>query len=215
MYTHELDPAEQFDRIGVLDIETNGLNPHTNTLVAIGTGYYDTTTTNFEWAVHTLATTSDEPTLIHDAFDWLATYQIEGMVTYNGSNFDLPFITHRLNAHGIRDGPDLTAHHVDLYQPRKQAADLADEKWPALEECLTAYDIPRHEITYKDEPLDNTRFGRELAPAYLTAIQERDTHTIQTLEPIITSYAGSDIEATIALYEADANRTYTPSYFFE
>lgn len=215
MYTHDLDPAERFDRIGAIDIETNGLNPNSNSLVAIATGYYDTTTTDFDWAVHTLATASDEATLIQEAFAWLATYHLEGMVTYNGKNFDLPFINRRLQAHGIRDGPSFIAKHVDLYQPRKQAADHADEKWPALEDCLNAYDIPCYETVWNGKPLDNSRFGQELAPAYLDAIAQQNSRSIHDLETVITPYAGADIEATIALYEADANRPYTPTYPFD
>lgn len=215
MYTHELDPTERFDRIGAIDIETNGINPKSHTLVAIATGYYDTTTTEFDWAVHTLATATDEPSLIHEAFGWLEHHQPEGMITYNGNDFDLPFITHRLNKHGIRDNPSLIAPHIDLYTPRKRAADHADEKWPALEECLNAYGIPCYETMFQGEPLDNTRFGEELAPAYLDAITHRDSHTIQELETVIRPYAASDIEATIALYEADADRNYTPNYPFD
>lgn len=215
MYTHELDDADRYDRIGAIDIETTGLTPTTNSLVAIATGYYDTTTTEFEWTVHTRARTNDEPALIHEAFAWLASYQLDGIITFNGTNFDLPFITHRLNAHEIRDGPEVPGRHVDLYPPRKRAADEANEKWPSLEECLAAYDIPRDETTYNGARLDNTRFGEELAPAYLDAIAARDDHAIQELESIITPYAGADIEATIALYEADAGRTYTPSYSFD
>lgn len=215
MYTHELDAADRYDRIGAIDIETNGLNPTTNSLVAIATGYYDTTTTQFEWTVHTRATASDEPALIHDAFAWLASYQFDGIVTYNGTNFDFPFITNRLYAHGKRDPPAVPANHIDLYPPRKRVATETNNKWPSLEECLAAYDIPCYETAYNGELLDNTRFGEELAPAYLTAIKSHDDQSIQELESIIRPYAGADIEATIALYEADAGRTYTPSYSFD
>lgn len=215
MYTHALEPADRFSRIGAIDIETNGLDGNTDSLVAIGTGYYDADTTEFTWAVHTRAACPDEFTLIRAAFSWLNDLQPAGIVTYNGKGFDLPFIRNRVRALGIGDPPGLVGTHIDLYPPRQRAANRADVKWPRLEECLTAYGIPCYEITWNGDLLDNSRFGSELAPAYLAAVDRGDDPTIRELEAVITPYAGSDIEATIALYEADAGRSYTPSYSFE
>lgn len=215
MYTHSLEPSDRFSHIGAIDIETNGLDGNTDSLVAIATGYYDADTTEFTWAVHTRAACPDEPTLIRVAFSWLNDLQPAGIVTYNGKGFGLPFIRNRVRDLGVRDLPELVGKHVDLYPPRQQAASSAGVKWPRLEECLTAHGIPCYEITWNGDLLDNSRFGRELAPAYLAAVDQGDAPTIRELESVIMPYAGSDIEATIALYEADAGRSYTPSYSFE
>lgn len=214
MYTHALDPADRFSRVGAIDIETNGLDGTTDALVAIATGYYDADTREFMWAVHTRAACPDERALVRVAFSWLNDLQPAGIVTYNGTDFDLPFIRDRLCVLGVKNPPRLVAEHVDLFLPRQRAASRTEAKWPSLEECLAAYGIPCCELSWDGDVLDNSRFGRELAPAYLAAVGRGDNPTIRELESVIIPYAGSDIEATIALYEADAGRSYTPSYSF-
>lgn len=85
-----------------------------------------------------------------------------------------------------------------------------NKKWPSLEECLTSYDLPLYETTWRGDTLTNTRFGEELGPEYLAALENGSELT--ELEAVIHEYTASDIEANIALYEADVGRKYTPAY---
>jgi hypothetical protein len=59
---------------------------------------------------------------------------------------------------------------------------------------------------WRGEELTNTRFGEELAPEYLQAIEEDRTASINELETVIYEYVMTDIEANIALYESDVGR---------
>jgi hypothetical protein len=59
---------------------------------------------------------------------------------------------------------------------------------------------------WRGEQLTNTRFGEDLAPEYLRAIEEDCAATINELETVIHEYVMTDIEANLALYETDSGR---------
>lgn len=213
MYTRDLEQSDRFDRIATLDIETDGFDGRTNDLAAIGVGYYEAGTDRAEVEVVTRAASgNDEVAVIERAFEWVNRRDPPAVVTYNGGDFDLPFLRDRLNALEVEREPTFTGRHVDLYPPRKREADRLNQKWPRLEECLEAYGLPVSETRWDGRTLDNARFGEELAPRYLDALERADDGTVSGLEPTVREYAASDIEATIALYEADAGRRYEPGY---
>lgn len=117
-----------------------------------------------------------------------------------------------MEALGLEPRPELRGSQVDLFPERQRLASQLNQKWPGLEECLSAYGIPLYEIEWNNQTLTGEEFGEELAPRYLRALEDGDIDSVKALEQTIQEYASSDIEATSALYEADVNREYTPSY---
>lgn len=217
MFAVDLDPDQRFDSIGTLDIETNGFDGSSDELVAIGVGYYEAGRETAEVEVITRAAVrGDERTLIENAYGWLNERTPDGLATYKGASFDLTFLSDRMEVLGFRERPTMTCadRHVDLYPARKRIADRTGRKWPSLEESLDAYDLPVYSTQWKGAELTNTRFGQDLAPRYLNALAQEDDSTLDELEPTIIEYTASDVEANIALYEADAGRTYMPQYSY-
>lgn len=209
----ELNPDQCFDSIGTLDIETSGFDGATEDLIAVGVGYYEPNA-DAEVAVHTqLMFDGDERELIRNAYDWLNDREPECLATFNGAGFDFDFLVDKCDALGYRDRPDLLGwpNHVDLLSERKQRLP-PNRKWPSLEESLNAYEIPKYETTWNGKKLTNTRFGEELAPRYVDALASSDAGVLDELESVVVEYTESDIEANIALYEADAGREYLPTY---
>lgn len=217
MFEIELDPDQHFDSIGTLDIETNGFDGSADELVAIGVGYYEAGSETAEVEVITRdAVRGDERTLIENTYRWLNERAPDGLATYKGTDFDFTFLNDRIEALGIRERPalDCSENHLDLYPARKRIADQTGRKWPSLEESLDAYDIPVYSTKWEGAELTNTRFGEDLAPRYLSAVAQENTTILNEFEPIVFEYTASDVEANIALYEADAGRNYTPSYSY-
>jgi len=202
------------EKIALVDIETGGFDGATDPLIAIGTGFYDTGADVAETTVFTLTRHQDEETLITDAYSWLNEYDFEALVTYHGEEFDLPFLSDKLDALSLAGTrPSLNYDtHMDLFVPRKQQADRTGRKWPSLEETLEAHEIPRYVTNWEEEELTNTRFGEVLAPKYISALEDGVESVVQPLRETIHEYTVTDIEATAALYEADAGREYTPQY---
>jgi hypothetical protein len=71
-----------------LDIETTGLNPFTAELTVIGVGVEG----NQEWQITQLVGDEISPTNLIRLVE-----KVEVLYTYNGENFDLPFIKAKLN----------------------------------------------------------------------------------------------------------------------
>ncbi|KTG24435.1 hypothetical protein AUR66_16605, partial [Haloferax profundi] len=69
-----------------------------------------------------------------------------------------------------------------------------------------------HTSWWDKSEMTNERFGEELAPKYLSALEHGDWARADELEYVIRDYAVADTEATIALYEALLGRSYTPQY---
>lgn len=213
LFTHRLSPLDRYEEVGVIDIETSGLDSSSSRLIAIGLGYYEPDSTTPAIAVPTLASEgNDELALIDRATRWLNAQDPSVIVTYNGTAFDLPFLRDRFCILGAERLQFPDSPHVDLYLPRQVTADLVGVAWPTLETCLQAYNHSTNTVRWEGQPLDNTRFGTELAPKFLQAISANNEEAIDRLEDLIIAYTGSDIEATVALYEADAGRDYEPSY---
>lgn len=208
-------PADQcYETIGTLDIETSGFDGVTEDLIAIGVGYYERGQDTVDVEVHTqLRCDGDECELIRRAYDWLHDRDPEALATFNGAGFDFDFLVDKCDALDFVDRPDILGwpDHIDLLALRKQVMPPS-KQWPSLEDCLDAYQIPECETTWDGGKLTNTRFGEEFAPEYIRALQNDETSVLADLEAIVHEYTETDIEATLALYEHDAGREYTPTY---
>lgn len=210
----DLSSEHRYSNIGTLDIETSGFDGATEDLIAIGVGYYESDSDTAEVKVHTQQDfDGDEAELIRRAYDWLNSRDLDVLATFGGAGFDFDFLVDKCDALRVADRPDLLSwpEHVDLLAERKQALPNHRE-WPSLEDSLDAYGIEEYETTWRGSKLTNTRFGDKLAPEYVSALQSGDTDTLDALEAVVREYTETDIEANIALYEADVGREYTPSY---
>jgi hypothetical protein len=216
LLSRPLPPEDCAEHFAVFDIETTGRDGTQDNVVAIAVGCYDLTMDYAEVQVFTFAGEGDELTLIRNSYTWLENHCEEGVVTYNGVGFDVPFLEDRITAllPMEEEGPTLNCmdRHLDLFLRKKEFTTTVGSKWPTLEECLAAYNIPVQTVYWEGEELTNKRFGEYLAPRYLQAIEEDDRETIERLEKKIIEYAAGDIEATVALHEADARRSYLPDY---
>ena len=157
---------------------------------------------------------SGEAAAIRRGLDRLAAFDADALVTYNGREFDLPFLTTRLEGSGesvdfpaVATDPD---RHLDLYLDRKRRADRENVKWPSLGECLVAYDLPRPRTVLDGEAVTNTRFGEAVGPAYLRSLDGDGTEA-ERLRPAIDHYLQTDLAANVALYHADVGLDFEPS----
>lgn len=206
MFTIDLPESDRFDRYAALDIETDGPNGHDDRLVAIGVGFQPGSRDR-EVAVHTLSDArGDEARLIQLTCAWLDRREPAGVVTYNGSNFDLPFLRAKAEALDTDVEVDLPGRHVDLFPERQAQANRAGEKWPSLEDALADYSLRPAKTLWYDEMLTNTRFAEELAPRYIGALEAMEFGLVRALDHVIRDYTAADIHATLALYEADLGR---------
>ena len=97
-------------RSGSLDIETTGLDSGRNKFV-LG-GVYDAQTDRLHQVL--AESRAEEETALAEYMDVLS--ELDVVVTYNGRNFDIPFLDRRLAASGH---PDMSCGHLydlDLYQ---------------------------------------------------------------------------------------------------
>lgn len=212
MQMHNLGEDHQFEHYAALDIETDGFNGKEDNLIAIGVGYYDGNGRPEIVVISRASVNNDEVAMIQEAYSWLNTRNPEGVVTYNGVGFDFEFINDKLETLGGEPKLTVAGTHLDLFPERKRLASQANEKWPRLEECLKAYDIPIYETEWNGQPFTGETLAEKFAPLYLGALSNDEQGLIDHLEDILWEYTASDIEATIALYEADVGRSYIPSY---
>jgi len=98
--------------------------------------------------------------------------------------------------------------HVDLSKSRQAQCDRTGESWPTLEACLECYDYPIPETVWKEKELTNTRFGEELGPAYLEALENGGAGDFVE---VIDHYLRTDLEANFAVFYADIGKQFTPS----
>lgn len=201
-------PDPEYQQIASFDIETTHYDPSEGEVVSIGIAIHDRTTAVENAETHLLHQTvdRDEPSLIQEAYDILDESGSEFLVTFNGRDFDFGFCDDRISRHGIqtsRPSLDTPETHLDLlHDDRKAKADQLNRKWPSLEEALSAYGHETQPTFWNGGEITNTRFGEELAPAYLDAI-DRDPERAAALRDVIDEYLRDDIDKNLLLYYYD------------
>lgn len=206
------DPG--LERIATLDIETTHYEAELGEIVSIGVGVHDRGRTSREATYDTFHRNGDgETDLVRRAMDRLTEFDADGLVSYNGSEFDLRFIEERLDRNGDTvNAPEIATapeRHTDLFTDRKRRADREGVKWPSLEDCLDTYGYPCPVTSWDGERITNSRFGEEVGPAYLAAL-DGDSRCASTLRDAIDHYLTTDLEANIALYYADVGENFEP-----
>jgi hypothetical protein len=204
-----------FERVATIDIETTHFKPRQGETVSVGIGVHDPGTPGEEATYeHFHRDENGEAGLIARAYDRLNELDADGLVTYNGRGFDFGFLVDRLSLLGeeFRDAAlDTRETHVDLFEGRKAEADRQGKKWPSLEECLSAYDLTPSKTVWRGSEVTNTRFGEELGPAYLQAV-DAESDEAEELREVIDHYLITDLEANFALYYADIGEEFEPAH---
>lgn len=205
-YSRE-DPG--YERVATLDIETTHYDPDRGEIVSVGVGFHDRGDPGETATYDTFHRDgSGEAALVRRATNRLAGYDADGLVSYNGSEFDLEFVSTRLEHLGSTvELPPVAAPetHVDLFVDRKRSRG----KWPSLEECLDAYGLPRPVTTWNGEPVTGERFAGELGPAFLRALTG-DATRASALEAVVDHYLRTDLEANVAVFYADIGVDFEP-----
>ena len=204
------------ERIATLDIETTHFKPARGETVSIGVGVHDRGSASNEasYELYHRNSENDESDIIEEALGRFDELGADALVTYNGREFDLPFLNDRLQLLGIDpinlkiDSPET---HVDLYENRKRDAPR-HKKWPSLEECLASYGFDEPVTIWEGAPVTNARFGKELGPSYLESVVNGEAARNESLTEVIGHYLTTDLEANIALYYADIGERFEPAY---
>jgi hypothetical protein len=204
-------------RVATVDIETTATDPSEGELVAVGVGVHDPTESLSD-ATYELCHRrgDDEGRTIRRAMSWLDDADPDTLVTYNGLDFDLPFVRGRLDRLGVDlDLPPVTEPpaHVDLFPDRKRRAEASGEPWPSLEASLEAYGYTPPRTVWRGTRVTNERFGEEIGPAYLRTLgTDTGTRLRATLAEVIDHYLRTDLEATLALFAADVGAPVDAAY---
>lgn len=211
---HDL-PDPGFDRVATLDIETTAYKPAEGEVVSIGVGVHDVgepaETIEYELHHRNSPSVGNEVQLIKQSLGAMNMSGADGLISYNGQDFDVDFLEQRLSINGAGQFDTqglLLDDHIDLMKPRQQRCRETGEKWPSLEDCLASYDLPVPKTIWRGEPLTNTRFGEQLGPEFLRKLGNGDT---EDLVDVIEHYLRTDLEANFALFYADAGIPFEPS----
>lgn len=202
-----------YDRLATFDIETTHYKASEGETVSVGVGIYDRPTETLEYEPFHRESADDEAEIIADALSYIEASDADALVSYNGIEFDLDFLADRLyhlDAVNAVAEADLEPH-IDVFADRKAVCDRTGKKWPKLEACLASYDFPESVTEWDGRPVDNTRFGEELGPAYLAALAE-DGDRADELRDVIDHYLVTDLEANLAIYLGDCGATFTPEW---
>jgi hypothetical protein len=188
------DPGHE--RLATVDIETTATDPADGELVSIGIGVHDRADPLTEASYETFHRDDDEVALVDRAIAHLENANADRLVTYNGVEFDVPFVADRLDRCGANaELPAITEppSHLDLFLDRKRRADEEGVPWPRLEACLEAYGHAPPTTVWRGDPLTNARFGEQLVE-------------------VIDHYLIGDLEATLALFYADVGEVIEGRY---
>lgn len=197
-----------YQRIATLDIETTHYDASKGEIVSVGTAVHDRSRSlgDVTYKPFHRQTDDSEAAIIRDAYAFLNEQDADLLVTFNGKYFDIPFLSDRINNLGV-DAPTLRLDtddmHLDLLgDDRKAKADAMNRKWPTLEEALESYGHECEEQTWRGSELTNTRFGDELGPEYLTAL-DRNPDQAEELRTVIDEYLEDDLLKNLFLYYYD------------
>lgn len=213
MHIDREDPG--LDRVATLDIETTHYKAQKGELVSIGVGVHQRGSPGSKADYQLLHRDgSGEAELVRRAMEQLRDLDADGLISYNGRDFDLSFIADRLEILGekssVFEPPAFVRdNHVDLIADRKRRAAKTGESWPSLEDCLQSYELPVPRTNWRDEPITNTRFGEEVGPSYLETVTDGGRPESDLIEAM-NHYLQTDLEANLALYYADIGDTFEP-----
>ncbi|WP_247729553.1 ribonuclease H-like domain-containing protein [Halovivax limisalsi] len=204
-----------YDRIATIDIETTHYDASQGETVSVGIGIHDRGDPLSEASYELYHRSGDdEYTLISYALRDLDNLDVDGLISYQGREFDFEFLADRCKHLGeppVESALNTPASHIDLFEGRKERCDSTGEKWPSLEECLESYELPTPTTVWGGAEISNTRFGKEVGPAYLDALNEGNNDRAESIKRAINHYLTTDLEANIALYYADIGESITPS----
>ncbi len=207
-------PDPGFNRVSTLDIETTHYKPSLGEVVSIGVGVHDVgkpgDTAKYELLHRTDSSPNNESELIKQSLGVINMFDADGLVSYRGRQFDIRFLKERLSRNGEGDFHTdslLPDTHVDLFEPREKECDRTGKKWPSLDECLDSYGLPVPETIWGGSLLTNKRFGEELGPAYITALESGG---IDKLQSVVEHYLQTDLEANFAVFYADIGEAFEP-----
>lgn len=208
------DPG--FERVATFDIETTHYKANEGETVSIGIGVHERGNPGEDASYERYHREEyDEAQLIERSLKRIDELGVDGVVSFNGNEFDLSFLRDRMNLlHCDNVIPEIDAleRHVDLFADRKAVCDRTGEKWPKLEECLVTYGLDEPETRWKGSPVTNVRFGEELGPAYLQALSTADDDRVEQLREVIDHYLVTDLEANLAVFYADIGCPFEPVY---
>ena len=166
------------------DIETTGFSPKTSALYLIGALYYkDNTWQLIQWFADD---TTSEPKMLTAFFTFLQSFSY--LIHFNGTTFDLPFLTKKCIAHHLEKDLYSMEHctSIDLYQkisPHKKRLQIENLKQKTLEKFLN---ISR----------DDTYSGKELITFYQNyrkALLQKDFEDANELEHFLLLHNHDDV----------------------
>ena len=200
-------------RVVTLDIETTHYEPSQGEVVSIGVAEHERGGSPDDVTYHLIHRDgAGEADTIQRGLGTMATANPELLVSFNGKSFDLDFLRQRM--HRLGESVDRfempPMRHIDLFTDRQQKASRIGEKWPKLEECLESYGLTPATTRWKGQEVTNKRFGEELGPAYLRAVQDGAQESIRALEPVVDHYLTTDLEANLCLFYADIGEAFDP-----
>ncbi|WP_255167139.1 ribonuclease H-like domain-containing protein [Natrononativus amylolyticus] len=206
-----------YDRIATFDIETTHWKATEGETVSVGIAVHDCGApgSDIQYKPFHRNSTGDEAELIARALEYVDDCGVDALVSYNGRDFDMDFLHTRqylLGEDKIEPEIDTPATHIDLFEDRKKKCNRTGEKWPKLEECLATYKFAEPETLWNGRPVTNKRFGEELGPAYLAALEDNDRDQADSLREVIDHYLVTDLEANLAIYYADTGQEFKPHY---
>ncbi|TMT79040.1 hypothetical protein E2L06_19595 [Haloterrigena sp. H1] len=169
-----------YDQITTLDIETTHWKAAEGETVSVGVAVHDRDGGDLSYEPFH-RTGDDEADVITRALDYVSDCGADALVSYNGRDFDLEFLTDRLYRLGAENAVSQAAldPHINLLADRKAVCDRTGEKWPSLEECLAAYVFDEPVTKWNGHSVTNERFGEELGPAYLEAVTSGDEERLK------------------------------------
>ena len=117
----------------VIDIETTGLSAKNSAVILVGFLSPDSVNPNQVNSVQLFAENfKEEKDLLLELDKRLTALDLDGLVTFNGHRFDIPYLKARAEFHGI-EMPSLNAYHLDLYRLVRKFSDLKS-KLPNLKQ---------------------------------------------------------------------------------
>lgn len=122
-----------------LDIETTGLNRNKQIIYLIGVLYYDLQNNSWILKQYFTNTIKKEADLLNIFIKEISSFTT--IITYNGDNFDIPFINHRLKYNNIDNfiNKDKSFDLYTIIRNNRKFLDLNNLKLKTIEESLGFY----------------------------------------------------------------------------